>query len=164
MAIPAKIIVCEQTGRWATALRRELSAKPGFSARRRLAETRSLAECRESLQKSPAAFVVVELTLSNARRLLRLMEDLEWKFPLARLAVVIYAAEMGTEPPGRLEALLRQSGAVFFADSLRGEGPRGVRALASVARRHLRHAPQPQQSLRAEIWSRLPWHRPHENP
>ena len=193
---PPRIIVCEQSGRWATALRRELLGDgchgskdgchgllvspcfPGHSIQHWLTssqwhpifledqrpptfleETRSLAECCESLRRSPAGFVVVELTPANVRRVLQFMCGLEWKYPLARLAVVVNAAESAEQSPRRLEALLLQAGAVFFADTIRGDGPRGVRALAGVALRHIRKSPRPQQSIREEIWARLPWGR-----
>ena len=57
--VPAHLIVCEPSGRWAVALRREL----GPSAR--VFETRSVAECWERLARSPGSFVVVEATAGN---------------------------------------------------------------------------------------------------
>ena len=53
---PARLLVCERTGCWAVALRREL-AEAGV----RVWETRTLADCFEELAESPASFVVLEL-------------------------------------------------------------------------------------------------------
>ena len=53
---PARLIVCERTGRWAVALRRELA-----DAGVRVWETRTLADCWNELAESPASFVVLEL-------------------------------------------------------------------------------------------------------
>jgi transcriptional regulator with GAF, ATPase, and Fis domain len=55
-AVPARLIVCERTGRWAVALRREL-AEAGV----RVWETRTLADCWTELAESPASFLVLEL-------------------------------------------------------------------------------------------------------
>lgn len=59
-ARPARLIVCERTGRWAVALRRELAGS-GV----RVHESRSIAECWQGLAESPAGFAVVELTGGN---------------------------------------------------------------------------------------------------
>ena len=58
----AKLIVCERTGRWAVALRREL-AEAGV----RVWETRTLADCRDELVENPASFAV-DRTRAERRR------------------------------------------------------------------------------------------------
>jgi hypothetical protein len=135
-----KLIVCERTGRWAVALRREL-AEAGV----RVWETRTLADCRDELVESPASFAVIELG-ANAGGLLRLLARQPRQFPAARLAVVANRSQAG------YEWLLREAGAVHFLCS-----PRRVAVLARLACRHLAAVPPPQQSLAERIWTSLPW-------
>lgn len=137
----ARLIVCESTGAWAVALRRELAAW-GV----RLHETRSLPECWDYLARYPASFVVVELTRANGEEFLRRMGWLEWQYPLARVAVVASRAF------SRCAWGLRAAGVVHVLTS-----PRHVAPLAEAARRHLAAAPKSPRSLAEEIWMALPW-------
>ena len=136
----AKVIVCERSGRWAVALRREL-AEAGV----RVWETRTLADCRDELVENPASFAIVELA-SNLAGLLRLLASQRRRFPAARLAVVADRSQAD------YQWLLREAGAVHFLCS-----PRQVGLLARLACRHLAQAPPPQQTLAERIWSALPW-------
>jgi hypothetical protein len=136
----AKLIVCERTGRWAVALRRELT-ETGV----RVWETRTLADCRDELVENPASFVVVELG-ANVERVLRLLASQQRRFPAARVAVVAERSQAD------YDSLLREAGAVHVVCS-----PRHVGLLARLACRHLAEAPAPQQSLAERIWTGLPW-------
>jgi hypothetical protein len=140
----AGLIVCERTGRWAVALRRELTA-----ANLQLSQTRALAACWELLAQAPASFLVVELTIPTVDELLPRIACLDRDFPLAHAAVVA---------DRRLAAyqwLAREAGAVHFCSSPRQLGP-----LADIARRHLAHAPAPRQTITERIWASLPWAKP----
>ena len=138
----ARLIVCERTGRWAVALRRELD---GMGVR--AYETRSLAECFDELAQSPAGLAVVELTAAGVTALLRRLAQWQRDFPLARMAVVADRSLAGCE------WLLREAGAVHFTCSPRQLGP-----LARLVRRHLAKAPSaPPASLSEQIWASLPW-------
>ena len=136
----ARLIVCERTGRWAVAMRREL-AEAGV----RVWETRTAADCRDRLIESPASFVVVELG-GNVAGLLRLLARLTRQFSAARLAVAADHSHAG------YEWLMREAGAVHFLCS-----PRQVGLLARLACRHLAQVPPPSQSLAERIWMGLPW-------
>ncbi|MGA2621664.1 MAG: hypothetical protein ABSF26_29030 [Thermoguttaceae bacterium] len=138
-----RLIVCEQTARWSLVLRRELTL-----AGVRVWETRSLAEAWESLARTPAAVLVVEISRVNLAGLLERMAWFSRDFPLARLAVVAPRALAGCE------WLLREAGAVHFVTSPRRLGP-----LAELAIRHLATLPPPQQTLVERIWAGLPWGR-----
>ncbi len=138
--VPARLIVCERTGRWAVALRREL-AEAGV----RVWETRTLDGCWSELAQSPTSFLVVELG-GNVAGLLGRMTRLPREFPAARLAVVADHALAG------YEGLMREAGAVHFVSSPRQTGP-----LAQLACRHLAQVPPPPQSLTERIWANLPW-------
>jgi hypothetical protein len=139
----ARLIVCERTGRWAVALRREL-AEAGVP----VCETRSLADCWAALAEAPGSFVVAELTTANVVGLLARMARQQRDFPLARLAVV---AERRLS---LYEWFMREAGAVHFTCSPRQLGP-----LARLACRHLAQAPAPPQSLNERLWAALPWKR-----
>lgn len=152
-----RLIICEPTGRWAVALRRELTSYRELTGDNPVEETRSVAECWERLRNAPASFVVVELTRKNVDTLLKYMVHLEWRFPLARVAVVARRNPADCEWAALYERLTRQAGAVFFGTSLRSEEPHGVRALAGVAFRHLQQSPHPRRTISEEIWATLPW-------
>jgi len=142
-ARPARVIVCERTGRWAVALRR---AWPGESVQ--IWETRSLAECWEVLAEAPGSFIVLELDAAHVDALLQRMVGLSRDFPLARVAVVADRALADWQ------WLLRESGAVHFTCSPRRLGP-----VARLARRHLGEMPSPPRTVKQEVWARLPWGR-----
>jgi hypothetical protein len=137
----ARLIVCERSGRWAVALRRELADV-------RVYETRSLVDCFGVLAEAPASFLIVELTGGSAAALLERMARLGRDFPLARMAVVADRSLAG------YEWLMREAGAVHFVCSVRQSGP-----LARLALRHLAQAPAPPRSLTEQIWAGLPWGR-----
>ena len=137
---PARLIVCERTGCWAVALRRELAG-----AEIRVWETRTLADCWTELAQSPASFLVLEMG-RNVAELLGRMARLPREFPAARLAVVADRSLAG------YEGLMREAGAVHFVCSLRQVG-----LLARLACRHLAQVPPPQQSLTERISANLPW-------
>jgi len=137
----ARIIVCEKTGSWATALRRALS-----STRYRLYETRSLAECWRELEQSPASVVAFELTMENCEALLERLLDLSRHFPRAR------AIALGSRALKPIECLAREAGAVHVLLS-----PRGVAHAARVIERHMAQVPGDQLPFRQAIWSVLPW-------
>ena len=138
----ARLIVCERSGRWAVALRRELTQGV------RVYETRSLADCCAMLAEAPASFIVVELAAGGEAALFGALDRLDRDFPLARLAVVA----------DRLRAddgwAIREAGAVHFVCSPRRLGP-----LAGLACRHLAAAPLPPRDLAEQIWAGLPWRR-----
>lgn len=142
-AAAARLIVCERSGSWAVALRREMAATAI-----RVDETRSVAECWELLARAPASLVIVELTAAGATALLRRMAHFQRDFPLARLAVV------ADRSLADYQWLIREAGAVHFTCSPRQLGP-----MARLARRHLAQAPGPQRSLSEQIWATLPWGR-----
>lgn len=138
--VPARLIVCERTGRWAVALRRELAAS-GV----RVWETRTLDDCFAELAASPASFVVLELG-GDVAELLNCLVRLSREFPAARQAVV------ADRPLAGYEWLMREAGAVHFVCSPRRVGP-----LAQLACRRLAQVPPLQQSFTERIWANLPW-------
>lgn len=139
---PPCVIVCERTGRWAVALRRELGSEL------RMHETRSLTEAWGVLKRCPAAFVVVELTRTNADALLARLARTERDHPRARVAVVAGRELLNGQ------GLMREAGAVHFVVSARELTP-----LAHAIRRHCEQVPLPKRSLAEQVWAELPWGR-----
>lgn len=142
-AQPARLIVCESTGRWAVALRRELG-----SAADCLFQTRSLADAMAALDAAPASFLLVELHARYAESLAWLLADVGRRYPLCRTGVVADRAL------ARYGDWMLEAGAAAFALGVRRLGP-----LADAARRHLAAAPQPPQGLVEQVWAELPWRR-----
>ena len=138
---PARLIVCERSGQWSSALRAELAG-----AGIRLWECRSLPEAWDALAQTPAAFLIAEVARENLEDLLRRMAWFSCDFPRGRIAVV------GRRSMARFEWLLREAGAVHFLAS-----PRRLRSLAGIVIRHLARVPPPQQTMVERIWASLPW-------
>jgi hypothetical protein len=137
----ARWIVCEKTGRWALALRRQPEA-----AGRRIHEVRSLLDGWELLKRAPESFLVLELTAGNCSRLLEGLLEIERHFPRGRVAVV---AERSL---AACESAVREAGAVWFTTS-----PREVRPIASLAARHVARARAPVRTTTERVWDSLPW-------
>ncbi len=142
------LIVMEQTGDWAAALRRELP-QPAV----RLIETRTLEECWRRLAEWPAALVALELTAERVGPLLARLLRMEREFPAARAIVL---AERRLAPYG---PLVREAGAIHFVDSTRSLGPVAElvrRRLARLAASGDAPAAGADDTL-AEILADLPW-------
>jgi DNA-binding NtrC family response regulator len=137
----ARLLVCERHGRWAVALRQKL-AESGV----RVEETRSLADCRDEIAKSPASFVVLELTRKNIDELLQTVRNWPRDYPSLRWMAV------ADRSLADREELAREAGATHFTCS-----PRQAPLLAQLARNHLAQIPTPPQSLTERIWTSLPW-------
>ncbi len=137
----ARLLVCEATGGWAIALRREL-----VGLRLRVHETRSVVEAWAELARAPASFLVVELSRASVEPFLERLAWLEQDYPLARVAVV---AERALED---CEWLVRAAGVVHFTTS-----PRQLTGLAQTVCRHLQTVPRSPRNLADEIWASLPW-------
>lgn len=141
----ARLVVCETTGQWAVALRRELAGR-GLSVH----QTRSIAQAWEMLARFPASFLVVELTRASVEPLLERLAWAERDYPLARVAVVAQRALDGCE------WLVREAGAVHFTTS-----PRQLAGVAHMACQHVQNAPRLPRSITDDIWARLPWGEQH---
>jgi hypothetical protein len=142
-AKPARLVVCERTGRWALALRRELAG-----AGLRVWETRTLKDCESVLGESPGSFVVLELGEKNIQEILDFTRNWQAEYPLFRFAVV------ADRDMASYNWLMQEAGAVEFVCSVRKTG-----ALARTACRHLAQVPSLPQSLSERIWANLPWGR-----
>ena len=138
---PARLIVCEQRGVWASALRR---------SRRRAAcrvyEARSLAAVRPQLDDSPHSVLVWELTRGNVRKLLDQLPSLRAEFPQGCVIVV------GERRLAAWEWVVREAGAAHATFSRRR-----LDLVWRMVERQLDRAPPPRLNWQEQLWRRLPW-------
>lgn len=139
------MIFCERGGQWATAWR--------IAWRRRLRgadirvrETRSPAECLETIESAPAAFIVLELTAADCDRTLDLLFEISTRY---RCAAVAVAAERSMKD---YQWLVRELGAVQFLVS-----PRELPTLAGMAERFAARVPPRELDFQDSVWASLPW-------
>lgn len=152
MSPAARLIVCERSGRWASALRRT-AGEPAFAIR----ETRNWDDAWTELEAAPASLVVRELAppqLDRFDRLERLADDClqtARERPRCRL---VFVGDVAGRPDasGEVERLLREWGAVLIVRTER-ELDRVVR----IARRHLGSGPVAERGWRESLFDRLPW-------
>ncbi len=137
----ARVIVCEKTGRWASALRRVLRDPPP-----RVTETRSLAGCWRELEQTPTSLVALEFAPEDSETLLRRLLELRSRYRRARAIVL---AERGSEP---FEWVLREAGAAHVQFS-----PRSLDATARLIQRHTDSVPPADIDFREAIRRRLPF-------
>lgn len=134
------VIVCEKKGTWAPALARQLPAEV------RLRQTRTLAECAHELSVAPLSLVALELTAKNATAIADLVSRMSARFPHAR-AMVVCEGDLA-----HYEWLVREAGAVYFADSTRA-----LVGLDNLMRNHLQRIPASRSSFAELVWEALPW-------
>jgi hypothetical protein len=139
----APTILCEKTGRWATALRAASGQGPLL-----LTETRSLGQCAAALQAAPSALIAIEVTAASLETVADFLLRNTRLYPAARFVGLL---DHGLEAA---QLLLREAGAVDVLLSLH-DAP----CLAKTAARHAALAPPQELGLRESIAQRLPWKR-----
>jgi hypothetical protein len=142
-AKPARLVVCEHSGRWAVSLRRELAG-----AGLRVWESRSLVDCGVLLAESPASFAVLEVSETKIGKTLDFILNWQAEFPLFRFVIV------ADRDLTYYKWLMQEAGAADVICSVRKIG-----SLAQIACRHLAQVPPLPQSLSERIWANLPWSR-----
>lgn len=137
----SQLIICEKTGKWAAALRRQL-AKPTAD---RLFETRLIEDCEQQLVAKPCSIAAIEQTWNNYDSVLALLSRITRGVPLARAIILDETRDTGLS---RLDQL---SGAIHVTSSrLR------LRHAARLVMRHLAKFPA-RSSLREDLIGWLPW-------
>ena len=137
---PTGVILCERTGRWARALRRELG-----DCDVPITETRSISAARQELTAAPASIVALEVSAASLDAVLAFLIGLPHEFPQACVVALVDSNQQ------HREWLLREAGAVHVVKSTRDVAP-----LIEIARRHL--APfLPQPSLVERILTEIAW-------
>jgi hypothetical protein len=136
-----RLIICEKTSRWATALRRALSDNPV-----QIAEARSIALCELALAESPTSLVAIEITTANLSAVLELVSRIRIEFSQARI-VALLAPELAPA-----EAIFREFGAIDVA-TWTHEAER----IARLVRVYVDSAPRENLSMSELIAERMPW-------
>jgi hypothetical protein len=137
----SRFLVCEKTGKWAVALRRELAADARW-----LVGTRALSQLIEALAQHPASVAAIEHTPAGPAELAGALTQLHDEFPDATF--VIFAKQVSPDT----QWLLREAGAVHVADS-----PRRLAPVARIWQRHRRQHPPAESGVREILWEQLPW-------
>jgi hypothetical protein len=135
-----RVIICERTGIWATAIRRHLPADVAIS------QSCSPAECASLLAGTPTSLVALELTPRNLADVLDMVCTVSERFEGARSIVLAQNALEDCWP------LLREAGAVHVFDS-----PRRLDGLRQTAANHFRRCHVEQTDYAEGIWNSLPW-------
>jgi hypothetical protein len=142
-----RLIICEKTSHWATALRLALCEQQSLCDQQpRLVETRSLTGCDSALVESPASLVALEVTGDNVEKVLEFVVRSRVRFPEATFAALLAADAVGAAP------LVREAGAIDAINSILDS-----QRLARLALRQFSLAPQPELGLRELITERMPW-------
>jgi len=137
----ARLVVCEKSGRWAAALRRELSAVGP-----RVHETRHVDDAWHELRIARASFVVLEASRPRLAAVVHWLTQLGRVYPRAR-ALIVGGAELEAA-----EWLLREAGALAVHVALADPA-----IVVRLARRHLAEFPSADRSWRQQCFDRLPW-------
>jgi hypothetical protein len=142
-----RLIVCEKTSHWATALRLALSNSPARAKQQpRVIETRSLAGSETVLTESPASLVALEVTTANVENVVRFIIRSKERFPAAAPVALLAVDAAG------VELLVREAGAI---DAIRTV--LDAQRLARLALRQCMLAPQPEIGLHELVAERMPW-------
>lgn len=149
-------IVCEQTGRWAAALRMAIN-RSGIRPTT-VHEVRSLAELAARLVDCPAGLALMEVLPSDLGETLAWLPEARIAYPQARFAGLLDTATANHETKTIVAAVLRAAGAFEVIDS-----PRDLHIVLDAGRCHAEAAQnrgvfqKAQQSLSDWAWELLPW-------
>ncbi len=133
--VSARFILCERTGKWAVAFRRQVRDK-----RLRIYETRSLDQCWDELSQAPWSIVGVEVTVANMSQVAIWLEQLRHERPRARAVLL---GQRGLEPA---EWLLRQAAAAHVVYS-----PRDLQPVLDMVDRHLSRESQSSRDVEQSV-------------
>ena len=142
-----RLILCEESSRWAAAFHRALRTRASRYAAMRLHEVKTLGECFDALRRAPASVLAVEVSAANAVELAGRLATLPLWFPRAKLIV------LGRLVRGEQEWRWRELGAVHVVSTTRS-----VTAAIALAERHVRLWPESEEGWKQRLWRRLPWH------
>ena len=163
--ITQKWAICEQSGRWAAALRIAFARLPKDQSPPRLFEVRTLGELSTHLEEHRHDLALVEVGRENligvvqqlmhrSRRLAQFVALLEDRIDQGHSAAAI-TREPGTQP---VVDLLWEAGVAEVVESPRQLG--GLLALhnrLTAARGSIFNGPAGRQSFADWAWSTLPW-------
>jgi hypothetical protein len=142
-------IVCEQSCRWASALRMALASG---ELPHRLRELRHLAELDAELAARPTALAAIEIHRGNFAQLLAWLPAARERHVHARY-VALLDRSLADDLDEVCDALV-EAGAQAIATS-----PRRLDAVVALAARHAQTAGKIDENapLAAQVWAALPW-------
>jgi hypothetical protein len=159
-------IVCEQSNRWAAALRMALDGRAGADGFH-LREVRSLAELSASLSERPASVTCIEIQRTNLSDALTWLASAERSVgPAPLVALVSYSLQpdpwesgaAGSDSLRDIADVLREAGSAMVVTS-----PRRLTPLVELGLRQAsRRPPHPaaddaEMPLASTVWASLPW-------
>jgi len=136
----ARLIVVEDVGRWAVALRWALAESDIW-----VHTAATLDECLGMLQQAPASLVGLPLTTDDLERTWRSLQLLQRAFPACGILVL---ADGGMEAAG---PFFYEAGALHFVNSARN-----LNATSRLIQRFLQ-AVADAPTFREHVWRRMPW-------
>lgn len=144
-------IVCERTGRWASALRLALAAT---RPRDRLRETRHFAELDAEIATRPTALAAIEVRRDN------FAQALDWLAMAGQRHIGVHCVALVenslSDQLADVGEALAEAGARAIVTS-----PRRLGAILALAARHAEVAAETQpvddRPLEARVWASLPW-------
>jgi hypothetical protein len=136
-----RLIVCEKSGNWASALRDALG-----KGQPRVVETRSLAACEAELAQSPASLMAIEVIEANLEAILQFLMKIHEGYHRATV-VALVASEASAAAN-----LLREAGAVEVITSVLD-----VPRVARMARRQFALAPKQEVDVQDFVAELMPW-------
>ena len=136
-----RLIVCEKTNRWASALRAALCRSALV-----VTETRSLVGCESALAEAPDSLVAVEVTAANLDQAIDFVVLTGRRFPGALVVALL------TEEAAVAERLMQEAGVVDVIGSVLD-----VPRIALLARRYYAAAPPRELDFYELVRQRMPW-------
>jgi hypothetical protein len=146
---PAEWIVCEQSSRWASALRMALESG---DAPYRLRELRHLTELDAELAARPTALAAIEVHRGSLAQLLAWLPNARERHVHAR-CVALLDRSLADDLEVVCDALI-EAGAQAIATS-----PRRLETVVALGARHAETAKNIDENtpLAAQVWASLPW-------
>lgn len=143
-----RLIVCEKSGAWANLLRRNLT-----DAGRWIVETRSLGQLLESAGEHKTSLVLIEVTDNNVHLAASCIDELRRQAPHTVLTTIIPPMNAASpKAPHLTPWMLRELGVQVVISS-----PRDISTLRRLWSRHCRLHPPHEQTLREQVFQKLPW-------
>ena len=143
-----RLIVCERTGKWASALCRTLPDQGRW-----IFQTRSLKQLRDAASSHPISLILIEVRTRNLLAAAEMFEQLRRSHPRCHLIAAAGNRYHGNRPATSLaEWVLREIGVSQWIWS-----QRQIAIVCRLWSRHCRLHPPVEQTLRQQIVQGLPW-------
>jgi hypothetical protein len=150
---PQKWIVCEQSGRWAAAMRVACSRQSNVQPMPRLYEVRTLGELATHLDEHGSGLTLIEVGTENLREVLQLLVRRRWQF--CQFVALLENVAHQSQP---IADLLWEVGVLEVVESPRQlVGLLALQNRLATVRRPIGGGVDERQSFADWAWSTLPW-------